>query len=676
MPKKTRNPAVRAAAGAGRQAGDDYRRLALLQEISQGLAYALLPEEVFRRLLDAVERALAPDVAVCLWSPGGAQVGLIRLMAPVPPAEIEEALDESARTLGVSWDRRTGLQVERSLRYRQEDAPAGHFPPFRLAAPLHRAGAPAGLLLLASSVPAMAGEDNRRLLLGIANQISLTLDRLETSRVAASGKFQAVIDSMPAGVLILDAASRVQLANPAARALLEGLSEPAGGMLRRLGGVEISPLLSEAIRGGAVRGREIETGGRVLRLSLGSVRGAAFEEPAALVVVEDVTEQRRVQEQLLQGEKLSALGEMISGVAHELNNPLATVIGYAQLLLEGTLPAETRRMLGVVDSEAARCQRIVHSLLAFARRHPPELRAVDLAALVSEAAELIAYGVRSEGIEVESDLQPDLPAVLGDAHRLQQVFVNLLQNARQAMESSAPPRRIRVSGRRVPEGVRLEFSDTGPGIRSEHLSRVFEPFFTTKEIGRGTGLGLSLAYGTVRDHGGTIEARNNPGGGACFVVTLPVTAEPAAERGAEQPAHGGAPATGRAAAGAGERILVVDDEELLASVVVEALRAEGYNADAARSGGEALSLLQRQRYDLVITDLKMPGMSGPQLREEILRRAPGLSGRILFSTGDVASSSTRRFLEETGSACLTKPFRLAELRRAVRGALEKGGANP
>jgi signal transduction histidine kinase len=672
MPKKIRDSAAPSPASAGQQAGGEWRRLALLQEISQGLAYALLPEEVFRRLLDAAERALDPDVAVCLWSAGGTQQGLIRLVAPIPPAEIEEALEESARTLGVAWEHRPELPVERSLRYRQGDAPAAHFPPFRLAAPLHRAGVPAGLLLLASSVPSLAGEANRSLLLGIANQTSLTLDRLETSRVAESGKFQAVIDSMPAGVLILDAASRVRLANPAARALLEGLAEPAEGILRRLGSVELSPLVSEALRGGALRGREIEAGGRVLRLSLGSVRGSAFEQPAAILVVEDVTDQRRLQEQLMQGEKLSALGEMISGVAHELNNPLATVIGYAQLLLEGDLSEEMRRILGVVDSEAARCQRIVHSLLAFARRHPPERRAVDLVALVGEAAELIAYGVRSEGIEVETDLEPALPAVLGDAHRLQQVFVNILQNARQAMESSAAPRRICISGRRVPEGVRLEFSDTGPGIRPEHLLRVFEPFFTTKEIGLGTGLGLSLAYGTVRDHGGSLEVRNRPGGGACFVVTLPaaeqVTAEP--------PAPGGAPPPQGAAAGAGERILVVDDEELLASVVVEALRAEGYRADAARSGDEALNLLQTERYDLVITDLKMPGMSGPQLREEILRRAPGLSGRILFSTGDVASSSTRRFLEETGSACLTKPFRLAELRRAVRGALEKGGANP
>jgi signal transduction histidine kinase len=561
--------------------------------------------------------------------------------------------------------------VERSLRYRQEGT-VGHFPPFRLVAPLHRAGAPAGILLLASSDPALTREDNRSLLLGIANQTSVTLGRLETSRAAESGKFQAVIDSMPAGVIILDADSRVRLANPAARALLEGMSESAGGTLRRLGDVDLSPLVSVALRGGAVRGREIESSGRVMRLSLASVRGMAFEEPAALLVVEDVTEQRRVQEQLLQGEKLSALGEMISGVAHELNNPLATVIGYAQLLLEGELSPEMRRILGVVDSEAARCQRIVHSLLAFARRHPPERRPVDLAALVSEAAELIAYGVRSEGIEVEIELEEGLPGVLGDAHRLLQVFVNILQNARQAMESSAPPRRIRIEGRRVAEGVRLEFSDSGPGIRPEHLPRLFEPFFTTKDVGRGTGLGLSLAYGTVRDHGGRIEVRNNPGAGACFVVTLPVAAGPAAER----PAAPGAKAGEAATAGAGERILVVDDEALLAAVVVEALRSEGYSADAARSGDEALQLLQQQPYDLVITDLKMPGMDGPRLREEILRRAPGFSGRILFSTGDVASSSTRRFLEETGSACLTKPFRLAELRRVVRGALEKGGANP
>jgi signal transduction histidine kinase/CheY-like chemotaxis protein len=674
MPKKVRHSAASDPA-AGSQPGGDWRRLALLQEVNQALAYALLPEEVFRRLLDAIERAFDPDLAACLWSAGAAPSGLVRLMAPVPAPEIEGALRESACALGVPWERRPPLQVERSLRYRQQDSPVGHFPPFRLAAPLHHAGAPAGLLLMASSVPALAEEANRRLLLGIANQTSLTLERLETSRAAESGKFQAVIDSLPAGVLILDAAARVRLANPAARALLEELSEPAGGTLRRLGGVDLSPLLSEALRGGALRGREVENAGRVLRLSLGSVRGAAFEEPAAVLVVEEVTEQRRVQERLLQGEKLSALGEMISGVAHELNNPLATVIGYAQLLLEGDLTREMRRVLAVVDSEAARCQRIVHSLLAFARRHPPERRPVDVAALVREAAELVAYGVRSEGIEVQTDLEPGLPAVLGDAHRLQQVFVNILQNARQAMENSPPPRCIRVSGRRAPEGVKLEFSDTGPGIRPEHLTRVFEPFFTTKEVGRGTGLGLSLAYAAVRDHGGGIEARNLPGGGACFAVTLPAAVQPdaAEEVSAAPTAAQEAPA---ASAPAGERILVVDDEERLATVVVEALRSEGYQADAACSGAQALGLLQRERYDLVITDLKMPGMSGPQLREEILRLAPGLAGRILFSTGDVANASTRRFLEETGSACLTKPFRLADLRRAVRGALEKGGANP
>ena len=642
------------------------RDLALMQEIAQGLAYALDPTEVFRRLLESLARALDFEAAACVWAGGAAPAGLLRLEVPTDTAAFEREIEAVARDLGVPWSPRPALSLERSLRYRTQDRPFVAAPAFRLAAPLHRAGRVAGLLLMASSSPALSREENRRLLLGVANQVSLTLERLATSHAAETGKFQAVIDSMPAGIMLLDASGRARLANPAARALLELLGAPAEGVLRSLGDLDLLPLIAEVARGGdPLRGRETEQGGRVLSLSLNRVRGGAFEEPMVLLVAEDVTEQRRVQEQLMQSEKLSSLGEMISGVAHELNNPLATVMGYAQLLLEAEVPAELRRMLQVVDSESVRCQKIVHNLLAFARRHPPERRRLEAGELVRGAVDLVAYALRSEGVGVQVDIEDNLPPLLGDAHQLQQVFLNILNNAHQAMENVSGPRRVRVTARRGADGVRFEFSDSGPGITPQHLPRLFDPFFTTKGVGKGTGLGLSLAYGVVREHGGSLEASNNPQGGACFAVTLPAAA--ALQDGAGEAALPAPRAAGSLAAG--RRILIVDDEQLLASVMREALLGEGYGVEVANDGEQALRLLGEASFDLVISDVKMPNMSGRDLHREILRRNPGLAGRVLFSTGDVVNPATLRFFEETRSQYITKPFKLSDLRRVVRSLL-------
>jgi two-component system NtrC family sensor kinase len=236
------------------------------------------------------------------------------------------------------------------------------------------------------------------------------------------------------------------------------------------------------------------------------------------------------------------------------------------------------------------------------------------------------------------------------------------------MEDAPAPRRVTVQARRQEDLLRVEFSDTGPGIAPEHLSKVFDPFFTTKAVGRGTGLGLSLAYGVVREHGGTIEARNHPGGGACISLTLPVATDPRDRPAVPAPsvAPGGDDVTGR-------RILIVDDEELLATVMREALETEGYRVEVALDGAAALDRLRQAEYDLVITDVKMPNMNGRDLHREILRSAPALEGRILFSTGDVVNPATREFFAQTRSPHITKPFNLSELRRLVRALLRTPG---
>ncbi|MEE9219345.1 MAG: ATP-binding protein [Acidobacteriota bacterium] len=668
------------------------RDLALLQEMGQTLAYTLEPEEVFRRLLDLMGRALDFDIGACAWSGEAVVTGLIRLEVPAEPAALQREIEMLAREFGVPWSPRPVFSIERSLSYRHRERTLEAAPDFRLAAPLHCRGAVCGLLWLASSSPSLAREENRRLLLGMANQASLTLERLETTQAAESHRLQAVIDSMPAGIFLLDASGRARLLNPAARTLLQEMGIAPGAALRLLGGIDLMPMIAGVVRGGrALPAREVEDGGRVLRLSLTRVRSATAQEPAVLLVAEDVTEQRRIREQLMQSEKLSSLGEMISGVAHELNNPLATVMGYAQLLMEAPVSGDIRRMLEAVNSESGRCQKIVQNLLTFARRHPPERRRVDVGALVRSVTELLEYGSRSEGVQVECDVEKDLPIVLGDPHQLQQVFLNILNNAFQALEAVAGQRRVRISVRREGHGVRLEFSDNGPGIAPEAQSRLFDPFFTTKPTGKGTGLGLSLAFGIVRQHGGTIEARNLPRRGACFSVWLPVvggsaeaaSAEPGAvfsvpaarkRAPAQKPLAEGTHGPRRGAGTATRRILVVDDEQFLAAVMREALEADGFGVEVARDGEEALRCLDATPFDLVITDLKMPNMNGWDLHARILEREPRLAGRVLFSTGDVVNPTTLRFFEETRSPYITKPFKLSELRRLVHSLLESPGA--
>ncbi len=664
---------------------DAGRDLALLNEVAQGLAFALEPEEVFCRLLDTLGQALDFEVAACAWTGQNVSAGLLRLDAPADTAALQREIEAAGREIGAAWTGRLAFTVERSLRYRGQDPRLESAPAFRLVAPLHRGSKVTGLLWLASSSPALAREENRRLLLGMANQASLTLVRLEASQAAETHKFQAIIDSMPAGIFLLDARGRARLLNPAARELLASTGTPAGTSLRSLGGIDLMPLVAEAVRHGTpLLPREVEDGDRVFRLSLTRVRGGGGESSDVLLVAEDVTEQRRVQDQLMQSEKLSSLGEMISGVAHELNNPLATVMAYAQLLTEADVPAEVRRMLKTVNSESVRCQKIVQSLLTFARRHTPESRRVEIEPLLRETVELVSYSSRSEGVVIDLHIGAELPVVLADPHQLQQAFLNILNNACQAMEETAGEKRILATARAETGGLRIDFSDTGPGIPPEVLPRLFDPFFTTKKVGKGTGLGLSLTYGIVREHGGTIEARNEPGRGACFSLFLPAAqattdqgvggADSTAEGSDREAARAEQHPTLSAMPAASQRILIVDDEVYLATVMREALEMEGYGVEVASDGREALRRLGETTFDLIITDVKMPNMSGRDLHGEILRRAPELAGRVLFSTGDVVNPSTRKFFEDTHSQYITKPFKLADLRRVVRSLLAQPGA--
>ena len=388
-------------------------------------------------------------------------------------------------------------------------------------------------------------------------------------------------------------------------------------------------------------------------------------------LMRDVSERKRLDDQsrdlyqqLLQAEKMAALGQTISGVAHELNNPLATILSWAERLSEKGLDDATRRGVDVILGEADRAARIVRNLLTFARKRQSTRAMIDLSQVVSETLALRAYEHDLTNISVVTALASGLPQVFADAHQVQQVLLNLVINAEQAMLAAHGRGSlvIRTWHNVEDEAVALEVGDDGPGVPVDMRTKIFDPFFTTKEVGKGTGLGLTVAYAIVQEHGGHIRVESQPGRGASFVVELPVS-------GTGTPAKTLRPPAPSMEAVRGASVLLVEDERALAAAVSDALRDAGLLVDYAGDGEEALSYVRQKTYDAIICDLKMPRVDGMTLYRAIAAATPALARRIIFVTGDVAGTDAERFLEDSGCRWLAKPFRLADLLRAVRDTL-------
>jgi signal transduction histidine kinase len=380
---------------------------------------------------------------------------------------------------------------------------------------------------------------------------------------------------------------------------------------------------------------------------------------------------KATQNQLIQSEKLSGIGEFVAGVAHELNNPLTSVMGFAELLQQSDMAEQQRRYLDVIAKSAKRCQKIVASLLSFARRHAPERKVLCVNEIVESAVEILQYQMRTSNIEVITQLDPRLPATEVDSHQMQQVFLNIINNARQAMEGRPVKGLLRVTTESVNDKVRIIFQDNGPGIPPENITKIFNPFFTTKEVGKGTGLGLSLCYGIVSEHGGTITPSSEPGQGATFTIELPISHALAGA--AEKKATDALPAQAKGE-GVGKRVLVIDDEDTILQMINAALTMNGYKVDVARDGESALRRLGQYHYDLALCDWKMPGLNGQQVYERLHASDPDMSRRLIFITGDVVNEKTQQFLSTEHKLCLSKPFTLGEFRSAINRVMTPGAA--
>jgi len=398
---------------------------------------------------------------------------------------------------------------------------------------------------------------------------------------------------------------------------------------------------------------------------VGALSGAFNEMGERLEVNRRQTAE--LQSQLIQAEKLSAVGQLISAVAHELNNPLGAISGYVQLAqLEGCPPG-FKRDLEHIYANVLRCRKVVDNLLFFVRQSRRERGRVDLNQAASSALELLAYRLlKTDDVVVTKAAADEAPLIVGDFQQIVQILVNLINNACDAMAGVV----------RYPEGKRLRIltgvdggrafiriEDNGPGMPPEASARLFQPFFTTKEPGRGTGLGLSICRQIAREHGGDISVDSRPGEGCAFTLDLPVgSAEEFALLEKAEAPRGYPPVPGK-------RILVADDEVDIAEVIARLLREDGDEVSVAHGGPEALKLLEAGEFDLVISDMEMERVKGPDIFKRLAAGGGRSKAKLLFVTGDILNPNVLEFLSKTKSEYLPKPFDIGDLRQAARRLL-------
>ncbi len=367
-----------------------------------------------------------------------------------------------------------------------------------------------------------------------------------------------------------------------------------------------------------------------------------------------------VKAQLVHSEKLSAIGELLAGVVHEINNPLAGILGYSELLLlQKPSPEKTHKYIKNIQQSAVLCQKIVQKLLAFSRKQKPKQAYVQVIDIVESTLELVEHEIKKNAVQVVKQFAENMPCTNADFYQLQQVFINIINNAVQAMKQQTRLGTLTLKSEFDEQSIRISIYDSGPGIPRENLQKIFEPFFTTKPEGKGTGLGLSICNEIIREHGGNLYVSSELGNGTRFLIELPITAP-------DKPSPTVAPTDKVQQMPGSKKILVIDEKETGYDLLENMICALEHQVDVAHDAFSAKLKLENKNYDVIISTMNMPEFSGQQLYEYLNQVKPELLSKILFITGGVISEEVGRFLEKSCLPFLNKPFGLDDIREAVR----------
>jgi len=664
------------AAGSLRQQKELYQALSRLSEhLDRELQLNELLEAILTQVLEALP-AQSGEIVLVDDQTGQLHVAARHgspLSAVPPPQELNLA----------RWILTTGRSllsnnVSADPLFATDVAPNSvAWPRSLLVVPLRRGREPFGLICLMDRRDGLFSEAHLRLLEAIASKSEAGIEnaRLYHAMEQSELRYRTLFEGASDSIFLIDAHSgHIIDANPQAERLTgyprqELIGRPVTDLCPPQHVDFFQAVLGQVSEAGGIATEEtkvLHKNGRTVPVEC-TARGIVLDgKPVYLVIVRDIARRKELEQQLLQVEKLSALGQLVSGVAHELNNPLTSIMGYAQLALENDQDTQTRSDLERILEEAERSARIVKNLLTFARQHRPEKRLADVNQVIESVLNLQAYQLRVDNIVVTTDLEEDLPPILLDSYQIQQVLFNIITNAHQAMTNHRGAGHLHVASQlaRNGEALWIIIRDDGPGIPPEILSRIFDPFFTTKDVGEGTGLGLSICFGILKEHGGDIWVESEAGQGTTFFLELPV--RPIIEENFIGEISTAAPRV----KGEGKRILVVDDEPHILTLLSRILTRAGCDVETVSNGDAAAGKLAEQHWDLIISDVKMPGMDGRRLYAHVLATQPDLAERIIFTTGDTASPSTLSFLAELGRPYLKKPFLTTTVRQIVGQALK------
>ena len=641
--------------------------------LSQELAGAFRPATIVESVARTLTEQLAPSrLSVMLLDIDTNRLMVVYHLGPRPATTDEPMLQLALRRGPLVFpDNVVARAAELDVTV---DGPA---PPSWLGAPIVAVSRTIGAVTMEGDRKNALNESALVFTRAVLAQAGIALENARLVELLSSGKreWEQTVDAFNQAICYVDDQGTVRRAN---RVFAELIKLPVTALPGRAWVTLVPPSWVDPIARlftpeGSAAPVEVRSGDRPLL-----VTAIPTGEPgAAVLLLEDQSEKRRLQDQLLQSEKMSAIGQLIAGVAHDLNNPLASVVGFSDLLGEAAdVPPRLAEPLAVIRQEAERASAIVRNLLSFARRQEGERQLQSIRPILESTHQLLKNQLLAARIELTLTFEPGLPEVDVHANQIKQVFVNIINNAAQAIASTHAKAgigggRIEIATRCEPDGLSVSISDNGPGIPEAVAQRVFEPFFSTKSEGEGTGLGLSICVGIVKEHGGSVSV--DPGGagsgrGATFTVELPtgVRTEPSPlARGAE---------TEPAPAERVERlrVLVVDDEPHILHYMQATLESWGHEVVLARDGSQALKRALMQPFDLIICDLRMPRLGGREMFHTLARMHPTVADRIIFATGDTVRGDTLQFLEELGRPFLQKPFKLDALRRVLAG-VEKAG---
>ncbi|PYP33085.1 MAG: hypothetical protein DMD47_02365 [Gemmatimonadetes bacterium] len=633
--------------------------LALLERLttlSRELAGAFRPTTVVELVARALTELLRPDrLSIALLDVETNRLAVAYDSAPVPAVTDDPLLQLALRRGPLALARDVAAEAARLGVALGDAAPASW-----IGAPLIAGGRAIGAVSLGAGQAGAFGDAEQMIMAAVVAQAAIALENARLVELLSSGKreWERTVDAITQAICILDAQGVVRRANRIFAGLLGTpvTALPGRPWLGLLPPVWADPVM-RALADPGNTSVEVRAGERVLLLTAYPTTEA---DGGTVLVFEDQTEKRRLQEQLIQSEKMSAIGQLIAGVAHDLNNPLASVVGFSDFLAEaGEVPPRLAEPLQVIRQEAERAATIVKNLLSFARRQEGERRLQPIKPILESTLQLLANQLMASRIEATLRVEPDLPEVEVNGNQIKQVFVNLINNGAQAIAETGHGGRIWVTAKRWLDGVAVSVTDSGPGIPDEIAGRVFEPFFTTKPEGKGTGLGLSICQGILKEHGGRLTLEAKPGAGATFIVELPGTTPPAAPP--EHAAEPGAPARKL-------RVLVVDDEPHILHYMSATLESWGHTVEVASDGYYALERALAEPFDVIICDLRMPHLGGREMYHKLAHQDPHAAERVIFATGDTVRGDTLRFLESIGRPYLHKPFTLAELRRVLGAA--------